>query len=186
VWIAENLAYLPAVHPSSSESYTEPRYYVYGYEGTDVAAAKQKANYTTYGVLYNWPAALTACPSGWQLPTDNEWKQLEMAIGMSQSEADDTDDTGYRGTNEGTKLKATSGWNSKGNGTDDFGFSALPGGGRNYDGGFDDVGYGGNWWSSTEYYTDNPWSRHLYDFDTRVYRYAFSKDYGFSVRCVRD
>ena len=77
VWMAENLAYLPSVVGPATESYTAPYYYVYGYDGTSVATAKATTNYQTYGVLYNWPAALTACPSGWHLPSDAEWTQMK-------------------------------------------------------------------------------------------------------------
>jgi len=101
VWMAENLAYLPEVHNSTSDS--GPHYYVYGYDGTEVTEAKAYEHtpgdndeyspggapikvYETYGVLYNWPAAITACPEGWHLPSDAEWKQLEMYLGMSEEE----------------------------------------------------------------------------------------------------
>ena len=69
-WFSENCRYLPEVSPSSEGSETEPYYYVYDYEGTDVAAAIATANYETYGVLYNWPAVMTEgiCPSGWHIP----------------------------------------------------------------------------------------------------------------------
>jgi len=77
VWLAEDLAYLPAVSPAATGSQTESHYYVYGYEGTDVAQAKATDNYGTYGVLYNLQAAMTACPEGWHLPSDAEWTQLE-------------------------------------------------------------------------------------------------------------
>lgn len=141
-------------------------------------------NVATYGRLYSWETAKTACPTGWHLPTDDEWKQLEMAIGMSQSEADDE---GLRGTNEGTKLKATNSWTNNGNGTDDFGFSALPGGQRNRtDDTFGNVGDYGNWWSATEYYSYSAWHRNLGYDTTDVGRYDNNKAYGFSVRCVRN
>lgn len=180
IWMAENLAYLPSVSPPAEESGTEPYYYVYGYNGTSVSEAKATDNYITYGVLYNWPAAKTNCPPGWHLPTDDEWKQLEMAIGMSQSEADKF---GWRGTDEGTKLKATSGWNNNGNGTDDFGFGALPGGFRDIsNGNFHGVDYEGDWWSATE----TAWTRHLLYSASRVRRYSYFYENGFSVRCVKD
>lgn len=184
LWMAENLAYLPNVSPSSVGSETEPYYYVYGYNGTDVNAAKVIGNYTTYGVLYNWPAAIIACPAGWHLPTDDEWKQLEMAIGMSQSEADDI---GLRGTNEGTKLKATNGWHNNGNGTDNYGFSALPGGYRASAGGFlfGNVRHSGHWWSATEHSTSNALGRGMWYNYTKVSR-GSNKASGYSARCVRD
>ena len=186
IWMAENLAYLPVVNLPSAESYTEPYYYVYHYSGTDVTAAKETSNYKTYGVLYNWPAAKAACPAGWHLPTDDEWKQLEMTIGMSQSEADDS---GSRGTNEGTKLKAYRGWGGINyNGTDDFGFSALPGGYRYGNGSFFDINDYGYWWSFTQVNSNTAWYRYLYYDVSSVSRVSnnYSKAYGLSVRCVRD
>ncbi len=154
-WMAENLAYLPAVSPPTTGSTTAPHYYVYEYTGTDVAAAKQNTNYTTYGVLYNWPAAQAACPSGWHLPTDAEWTALEnylIASGFN-----------YDGTTTGNKiaksLAATTNWSaSSSTGTignnlslnNKSGFSALPGGYRYYYGYFSTIGSYGHWWSSTE------------------------------------
>jgi len=92
------------------------------------------ANCSKYGRLYTWDAAMKACPSGWRLPSDNDWTALTNAVG----------------SNAGTKLKSQTGWNDNGNGTDDFGFSALPGGSRSTDGSFDGVGSYGHWWSATE------------------------------------
>ncbi|MDA3930317.1 MAG: FISUMP domain-containing protein, partial [Prolixibacteraceae bacterium] len=181
-WMAENLAYLPSVSPSSTVDDNDPYYYVYDYQGTSVSEAKETNNYSTYGVLYNWPSATDVCPSGWHLPTDDEWKHLEMYIGMSQSEADNI---AWRGTNEGTKLKATSGWVSNGNGTDDFGFSALPGGGN--DGSFYLVGDLGLWWSSTVKYPTHAWYRNMrYDDESVARSYYGSRSDGASVRCVRN
>jgi len=140
------------------------------------------ANGDVYGRLYTWDAALTACPSGWILPSDDEWKTLEMQLGMSQSQANAT---GWRGTDEGKKLKSTSGWYNNGNGTNSSGFSALPGGYRNHDGSFDDVEKYAYFWSSTELGA-HAWDRILYYYDAEVYRYNDDQGYGFSVRCVKD
>jgi uncharacterized protein (TIGR02145 family)/prepilin-type N-terminal cleavage/methylation domain-containing protein len=76
-WTAENMAYLPSVVGASTGSYSTPHYYVYDYNGTDVSIAKATSNYATYGVLYNWPAALTACPSDWHIATHPEWGTIE-------------------------------------------------------------------------------------------------------------
>lgn len=87
-WMTQNLAYLPSVNPNSDGSTTEKRYYVFGYNGTNVAEARATSNCKTYGVLYNFPAALDRspgsnavppgvkgiCPAGWHLPSDEEWK----------------------------------------------------------------------------------------------------------------
>lgn len=184
LWMAENLAYLPAVYPPSSGSYTEPRYYVYDYTGTDVSAAKAKVNYSTYGVLYNWEAAKVACPSGWHLPSDEEWKQLEMALGMTQTQADASY---WRGTDQGTQMKSTSGWYNNGNGTNTSGFSGLPGGYRGMDGGtFAKITNYGHWWTSTEYSSTNARYRDLHDDHNNVYRDNYAKENGYSVRCVKD
>ncbi|MZP82744.1 MAG: hypothetical protein GX467_07550 [Rikenellaceae bacterium] len=84
-------------------------------------------------------------------------------------------------------MKATSGWNDDGNGTDDYGFSALPGGDRYYDGGlFNNMGDYGGWWSSTEYDDAYAWYRIMSDYYGNVYRDYYYKRHGFSVRCVRD
>lgn len=77
-WMIENLAYLPAVSPHSTSSFDQPQYYVYGFDGLDVNAAKATNNYMQYGVLYNWLAAEQSCPNGWHLPSDEEWKTLVM------------------------------------------------------------------------------------------------------------
>ncbi|MDD4032736.1 MAG: FISUMP domain-containing protein [Bacteroidales bacterium] len=187
VWMAENLAYLPAVIPPSSGSYVEPYYYVYGYESANVSAAKATTNYNTYGVLYNWPAAMTACPEGWHLPSDAEWKQLEMYLGMTQEQADDTS---WRGgtNNEAGKMReaGTAHWDSPNeDSTNESGFTALPGGYRNPSG-FYMIGSRGRWWGSTENGTDSACSRSLDMGRNDVSRGFEDKDNGLSVRCVRD
>jgi len=175
VWMAENLAYLPAVSPSSAGSYTEPYYYVYGYEDSSVAAAKATPNYATYGVLYNWPAALTACPPGWHLPSDEEWTALTTWLGGEEVAGGKMKETG------------TAHWFSPNTGaTNESGFSALPGGSRYGSGGFYGIGYYGYWWSSTEHSTSTAWYRGLYYYYSTVGRGNYFKEYGFSVRCVRD
>lgn len=181
-WMAENLAYLPEVSPASISSTTLPYYYVYGYEGTDVAAAKATSNYNTYGVLYNWTAAKAACPPGWHLASDDEWKQMEMDLGMTQAQVDAT---GWRGIDQGTQMKATSGWSNSGNGTNSSGFAALPAGNRLGDG-MSGVGDGGVWWSSTKANTSGAWGRGMNYIYGNVYRDYIGKEDGFSVRCVRD
>jgi uncharacterized protein (TIGR02145 family) len=82
IWFTENLVYLPMVSPPGLGSDSQGFYYVYDYQGIDLALAKASENYTTYGVLYNWTAAGTACPDGWHLPGDDEWKNMETYLGM--------------------------------------------------------------------------------------------------------
>jgi uncharacterized protein (TIGR02145 family) len=175
VWMAENLAYLPSVNmvADGSENAAGSYYYVYGYDGTNVADAKETDNYATYGVLYNWTAALTACPTGWHLPTDAEWTELTDYLG---------------GTGAGGKLKetGTTHWISPNTGaTNETGFTALPGGRRDGDGTFTSVGGGGYWWSATEY-AYGAWGRYMgYDYSHVSWPYS-NKELGFSVRCLRD
>jgi uncharacterized protein (TIGR02145 family) len=183
-WMAENLAYLPKVSPPSLGSDTAAYYYVYDYSGVDVAVAKASTNYNTYGVLYNWPAAKISCPAGWHLPSDDEWKQLELTLGMSQQQADTT---GWRGTDQGKQMKSSSGW-STGNGTNTSGFSALPSGYRYSNGNFMHIGGDGCWWSSTDYATNEPWYHFVSRGYSKVHRnhnYNFRK-YAWSVRCIKD
>lgn len=175
VWMTENLAYLPSVVGPGTGSNSTAYYYVYGYDGTDVDAAKGTTNYNKYGVLYNWPAALTACPPGWHLPSDAEWTTLITYLG-GESVA-------------GGKMKEAgeSHWTSPNTGaTNESGFTALPGGGRDSVGEFDVVGVDGIWWSSTQSDTNNAWGHDVYYSSSHVGRDYYDLEYGFSVRCIRD
>src|SRR5690554_5686681 len=190
VWMAENLAYLPSVNmvADGSENAAGSYYYVYGYDGTNVAEAKETDNYATYGVLYNWTAAMDGkassttnpsgiqgvCPAGWHLPSDAEWTELTDYLGGTSVAGGKLKETG------------TTHWNSPNTGaTNETGFTALPGGYR-YDygtfddigyGGFDDIGYGGFWWSATERDATSAWDRGMSYGDSYVYRnYGFSKE----------
>jgi uncharacterized protein (TIGR02145 family) len=174
-------------------STTSPYYYVYGYQGTDVEAAKSTDNYETYGVLYNWPAVITegVCPSGWHISTDGEWQTMEIYYGMSE---DDAASEGLRGPwYVGDALKSVFGWGSGTGGTYIDGFNGLPGGRCDiWIGGFQNIGDYGYWWSSSESSTDPggfsySWARDLYRGpDNLVGRYNSAIEYGFSARCVQD
>jgi uncharacterized protein (TIGR02145 family) len=181
-WFSENCRYLPEVSSSSASSTTDPYYYVNGYEGTDVASAKSTINYDTYGVLYNWPAVMTEgiCPSGWHVPSDGEWQTMEVFLGMSESEVGNW---GFRGTDEGYKMKSTSGWNNVGNGSNSCGFTALPGG---YClGGCQTSGDHGYWWSSSQA-VSRSWGRSFSHNFAKVARTSSTRGYGRSARCVLD
>jgi len=109
-----------------------------------------------------------------------------MFLGMSQGEADKTN---WRGTDEGEKLKeiGTTHWKSPNTeATNESGFTALPGGARLYAGAFSSIGDYGVWWSSTEYSSTTAWYRGVHYYASYVYRRGDDKEYGFSVRCVRD
>ncbi len=189
VWMAENLKYLPSVVGAGTGSKTEAYYYVYGYDGTDVAAAKQTNNYKTYGVLYNWTAAMNGaassdanpsgvqgvCPTGWHLPSDIEWTKLTNHLG------------GENVAGGKLKEKETTHWDDPNIGaTNESGFTALPGGSRGRNGSFSYVGNIGNWWSSTQFLSSNALGRYLGHYYARVNGNLVTKDNGFSVRCVRD
>lgn len=191
VWMAENLAYLPSVNMvvDGSEDAAGSYYYVYGYDGTNVADAKATDNYATYGVLYNWTAAMDGeassttnpsgiqgvCPTGWHLPSDAEWTELTEYLG---------------GTSDaGGKLKetGTTHWNSPNTGaTNETGFTALPGGYRIDNDSSGDIGYYGYWWSATGSNAADAWFRYMDYSNSSVSRSNYFKEVGFSVRCVRD
>ena len=189
IWMTENLAYLPSVVGPGTGSTSVAYYYVYGYDGTDIAAAKATSNYTTYGVLYNWPAAMSGaassdtnpsgvqgiCPTGWHLPSDAEWTTLTTYLG------------GLSVAGGKMKEAGTTHWSSPNTGaTNESGFTALPGGYRNTNGTFTTIGRYGYWWSSTQSSTNNAWYRGLPYHTGNVYRDTGGKGLGFSVRCLRD
>ncbi len=175
VWMTKNMAYLPSVVGPGTGSNSTAYYYVYGYDGSDVATAEATDNYSTYGVLYNWTAAQSACPSGWHLPSDAEWTTLTTYLG-GESVA-------------GGKMKEAgeSHWTSPNTGaTNESGFTALPGGYRTNYGTFSNIGISGTWWSSTEDSTSHAWYRYLGYNTSYVFRLSTYKGGGISVRCLRD
>lgn len=132
-----------------------------------------------YGKLYNWYAVNDPrglAPEGWKIPSDEEWSRLADFLG-GESVA-------------GTKMKSTDFWadyeGESGNGTNESGFSGLPGGSRDNVGTFYYIGKFGFWWSSSESNTGGAWNRNLNYINGFVYRNVFSKETGFSVRCLRD
>lgn len=184
VWMAENLAYLPNITKRSIISETQKLYYVLDYDSTDIEAAKLTSNYNKYGALYNWLAAIDACPHGWHLSSDNEWKELEMYLGMTQQEADTIY---WRGQGQGEKLKASLDWFYNSPNANSSGFTALPGGYAHTNSVQPPPpGYYGYWWTNIEYSTRYAWARELqYDVNS-VFRSHFWKANGFSVRCIKD
>jgi uncharacterized protein (TIGR02145 family) len=130
-----------------------------------------ESNCQKYGRLYDWNTAMTACPASWRLPNREDWNALVQAAG---------------GGVAGRVLKSTSGWQNNGNGTDDFGFTALPGGYRYTDGFFSYVGSYGNWWSATEYGSGVAWYRYKNWMVENVNGRSYRKSAGLSVRCVQN
>ncbi|MCL2220174.1 MAG: hypothetical protein FWC23_08770 [Chitinispirillia bacterium] len=149
------------------------------------------SNCQKYGRLYNWNDAMKACPVPWRVPSDEDWDSLALAVGGQRAEYIYG---GYDWKFAGKKLKSTTGWKDReddygnlvsGNGTDEFGFSALPGG-YGYSGVSGYASYVGVWWSTTEDGADFAWYRHMgYDIDY-MYRDYNIKTRLRSLRCVRD
>jgi len=185
-WMAENLKVTHYRNGESIPNITDNTAWINLTSGAYCDYNNDVNKVVTYGRLYNWYSATDSrniAPTGWHVPTDTEWKELEIFLGMSQSDADNMS---WRGTDEGNKLRSTSGWNSGCNGTNESGFSALPGGDRFNNGVYDDMGDSGCWWSATEGSSDNAWYRSVYYLYSTVDRYSYNKRYGFSVRCVKD
>jgi uncharacterized protein (TIGR02145 family) len=127
------------------------------------------SNCDKYGRLYDWNTAKIACMSGWHLPSNREWKDLVNAAGVSSV--------------AGKKLKAVSpDWN----GTNDYKFSALPGGYRNDDGTFNALGTDGSWWTATEDGSRNAYLQYMGSDYGNVLEVEYEKSNGFSVRCIMD
>jgi uncharacterized protein (TIGR02145 family) len=142
-----------------------------------------------YGAYYNWYTVNTGklCPSGWHVPADEEWKSLEMYLGMSQGSAD----FWYaRGTSEGAKIREAGSENwAPGivSGTNDTGFTGLPAGIRNiYDGVFTGEGYYTYWWTSNNPYYSWAISHGLVGYSLGITRDSKEKGYGYNVRCIKD
>ena len=135
-------------------------------------------NYSVYGALYNWIATQNSdslCPTGWHVPTDAEWTTLTTYLGGISV--------------AGGKMKSvgTAYWNSPNtDATNESGFSALPGGFRNYDGSFSDISYYAIFWSATEFDLYNAWYRYLYLFNGSVSRVIANKSLGGFVRCLKN
>ena len=192
VWMAENLNYAYTDVPFDNRGYTS--------DSTSWCLDNDPANCAKYGRFYTWTAAMDSvgewstngkgcgygktcsvasagsttlvrgiCPEGWHLPREAECKVLFTATVEGSSMAG---------------LKSATGWSSSGNGTDTFGFSALPAG-WSYHGGYSREGDNAYFWSSTEYKSNNAYGMGL-SYDIYYVNVELSKDYGFSVRCVKD
>ena len=167
-WMAENLNY--AVDGSFCYDNSESNCTLYGrlYIWAAVMGVASTYNSVTLGDSVNHQGI---CPDGWHVPRSSEWDTLEDYVGGSST--------------AGTVLKSTSGWYDDGNGTDAYGFSALPGG-LYYGSGFYGVGYDGYWWTATEYSSTGAYSRGMYYDGTYVTTGGYSKPYGRSLRCLKD
>lgn len=193
-WLSQNLRYLPEVHPPSESSVNQPRYYVTGYYGHDTEEAMRSLTGGTAAVLYNYQAAIFACPRGWQLPGEYQWGELWDHLTANYPE--------ITPENIGNRLKSCRQvdsplegecttdeqprWDPGAGefGTDDFNFSALPAGCTNASGQFIQVTSHAYWWSSAS--TDQFASyREINAVDGGLYRHTEGeKKWGLSVRCV--
>ena len=193
VWMAENLRYLPSVSPSGDlgeEEYYNPRYYVYGYDGNSVDEAKATQVYKVYGALYNMTAAKKACPDGWHLAKDSDWKSLEKALGMSGKQIKEI---GNRGDDQGQRMAGdTSLWFSYGKvkfKSAPFGasgFMALPAGFLGSNGKFLNLGTKACFWTDTEYCDGYSYFRSIGINSMSVYRNNDDDRCAMSVRCVKN
>jgi len=167
VWMAENLNYAA----DGAKCYGEKGDCTLDIFGNKkctpkYTSAEIQANCQKYGRLYNLETAMKACPNGWHLPNKDEWQKL----------------IGGRRLMIAKYLKAKSGWD-RNDGTDNYGFSALPGGWSNGDYNDVDVGYIGLWWTATKYGDDGAYNLIIgsnVDFSGNR-----NKDL-FSIRCVQD
>ena len=199
VWMAENLNYAYTGVPYNYSGYTS--------DSTSWCYKNEPENCAKYGRLYTWAAAMDSvgtwttngkgcgygsecsptgtirgiCPEGWHLPDTTEWNTLFSAVGGVQDE-----DYAYRWHGAGTALKSTGGWYNDRNGTDAFGFSALPAGYRLNNGSCNYEGYDAYFWSSTEGSSHNAYGMNLHTYGDYAYLGYKYKYGGFSVRCLKD
>ena len=178
VWMSENLKVtkykdgtaIPTGHSNSVWSNLSSGAYAV-YDDDDV-------NTDTYGFLYNWYAvddSRIIAPDGWHVPTDDEWTTLTDYLGGTSVAGGKMKETG------------TEHWGSPNtDATNESGFTALPGGYRDYYGYYNNQGFSGYFWSSTELSSNYAWYRLLNYNTSGVYRTNDNKTYGFSLRCVRD
>jgi len=134
-------------------------------------------NCQLYGRLYNWETAKKACPSGWHLPSESEYEVLDKAVGGKEVAVE--------------KLKAKSGWYGDSSGTNEFGFSALPGGDGHPVGSFRSAGSMGFWWGASEdgssAYYRKMYRIYFYELGIVIESFKYlDKSYLFSVRCLKD
>lgn len=192
IWMAENLKYLPVVH-SNTEFETQgislsPGYGVYDYNGSDVITAKAQANYSTYGVLYNWYAVnqITLCPADWHVPSDGEWTSLSNYLSANEEYW-----CGGVSTQIAKSLASTFDWQINLNycriGNDQAsnnrtGFNVLPGGARSNDGLFIHLNMTAYFWTSSSI----SWRRSLSSADSVLARQINGKSVAFSVRCLKN
>ena len=178
VWMVENLKTTKYRDGTSIPNVTDNISWSNLTTGAYCDYSNTPSNSATYGKLYNWYAATNAhniAPTGWHVPTDADWTTLTTYLGGEGVAGGKLKETG------------TTHWQSPNIGaTNETGFTALPGGIRNYNGSFDYIGSHGYWWSATESGAASAWLRFMGFSYSYVFSYGANKELGFSVRCVRD
>ena len=188
VWTTVNLDVTTYSDGTAIPQVTDPTTWATITTGAWCYYNNESANGTTYGKLYNWYAVAgiwdeasktdatlrkKLAPTGWHVPTDAEWTTLITTLGGTSV--------------AGGKMKATTLWNSPNtDATNSSGFTGLPGGYRYLMGTFHHIGSNGYWWNSTQYYDGFAWFRYMNYYNGSAYRSNDYKNYGFSVRCLRD
>jgi uncharacterized protein (TIGR02145 family) len=187
VWMTENLrtatlnegTAVPNV--TDNTAWTALSTMAYSWYGNDIS------NKPVYGALYNWFTVNTGnlCPSGWHVPAESEFSTLELYLGMDPAVI--SNGWVWRGTDQGTQLKSTTGWLAGQNGTNTSGFTALPGGYRYaIDGTFNNYSDLAYWWSSSELDATQAWYRRLDGIESGVFKGAVEKRGGKFVRCLKN
>ena len=159
IWMAQNLNY---TYLQSTENM----------KSTNFCYDNDPENCAKYGRLYTWAAAMESCPSDWHLPSEDEWNALFMAVGGEVT--------------AGKILKSQTGWNNNGNGTDAFGFSALPAGERDDSEYFRFDGDYAYFWSATKYDSRNAYCVRLYHDLELAKLFNIENSFVFSIRCLKD
>jgi uncharacterized protein (TIGR02145 family) len=200
-WMKQNLKYLPAVYPPYNASFDLPLYYVYDYFENNVAEAKATADYQNYGVLYNWPAAVAACPAGWSLPDNNQWSQLTnhlinnypdiVAENVANALKSCRQVNSPFGGNCATSIHPRWDYDPLEFGSDIFNFWALPAGYASYTPpvNFRNKGNHVYFWTSTEVLPEKAMYRWMSSSSGSVngsgQTFGTDKDFGYSVRCLK-
>ncbi|MFZ4799841.1 MAG: fibrobacter succinogenes major paralogous domain-containing protein [Bacteroidia bacterium] len=176
-WMAENLKTTHYKNGNAIPKVTDNTVWAALATGAYCDYNNTPASSATYGLLYNWFTVNTGnlCPIGWHVPSDAEWTILITYLGGESIAGGKLKEAGFAH------------WESSStDATNETGFTALPGGYRNYGGAFSHIDTVGQWWSSTEISKNNAWFRIMIFNSFYVARLNNYKLNGFSVRCLKD
>ena len=139
-----------------------------------------------FGRIYNWHAVgdpRGLCPAGWHVPSDNDFMELEVFMGI---DADEVQGSGWRGTTEGNQLKTETGWHNGGNGSNLYGFDLVPAGARGTSGQYDNAGRNGYLWTSTSPQENSAFYRRIEAGNSQIARGSYVYVEGYPARCLKD